>query len=116
MGTGRRLEEAPRGEPRASADRRTKTPSGEQRGGRGWTAGWDPAGRVKEARKAGEVNTLQEDESEEEERLFGLREMGGGESAEEDNAFLSSADEDSEESTDEGGHRQPEGYHRYRRG
>ena len=103
MGTGRRLEEAPRGEHCAPAGRRSKTPSGEKLGGRGWTAGWDPAGRFKEARKAGDVNTLQEDESEEEEWLFGLREMGGGESAEEDNTFLSSADKDSEESTDEGG-------------
>ena len=48
------------------------------------------------------MNTLQEDESEDEEWLFGLREMGGEESAEEDNAFTSSAGEDSEGSTDEG--------------
>ena len=48
------------------------------------------------------MNTLQEDESEDEEGLFGLREMGGEESAEEDNAFPASTDQDSEESTDEG--------------
>ena len=48
------------------------------------------------------MNTLQEGESEDEEWLFGLSEMGGEESAEEDNAFPLSADENSEESTDEG--------------
>ena len=55
------------------------------------------------------MNTLQEDESEDEEWLFGLREMGGEESAEEDNAFPWSADEDSEESTEEGEPTSPRG-------
>ena len=72
-------------------------------GGQSWTAEWDPAGRFEEVRKGVDVNTLQEDESEDEEWLFGLRKVGGEESAEEDNAFPSSADEDSKESTDEGG-------------
>ena len=67
---------------------------GQGRGEQGWPKGRDPGGRFQEAGKETEVTILQGDESEDEERLFGLREVDGEGSADEDDAFPSSAGED----------------------
>ena len=48
------------------------------------------------------MTTLQGDESEDEERLFGLRKVDGEGSADEDDAFPLSAGEDGEDSANEG--------------
>ena len=58
------------------------------------------------------MTTLQGDESEDEARLFGLREVDGEGSAEEDDAFPSSAGKDGKDSADEGEPPPPEGHHR----
>ena len=109
MGTGRRLEEAPRGEHCAPAGRRTKTPSGEQRGGRGWTAGWDPAGGVKEARKAGEVNTLQRRKN----GCSGFTRWVEGSRPRRTRLSSRVLARTARRVPTKGGHRRPEGYHHY---
>ena len=119
-GAAHRPASAARGEHCTPAGRGTGKPAwerlrglpGQGRGARGWPKGWDPGRRFQEAGKETEVTTLQGDESEDEARLFGLREVDGEGSAEEDGAFPSSAGKDGKDSADEGVPPPPEVHHR----